>query len=87
MVHPQGDIVALVEHTTKLVPFEKWEQHGADWVCCQRLKKKPKKKPKVVGISSGYDEALLTEDKPEPLDGQLHGISCVPLVRGSAKPK
>lgn len=30
-----------------------------------------KKKPKVVVIPSGYNESLLTEDKPEHLDGQL----------------
>lgn len=28
-----------------------------------------KKKRKVVGIPAGYDECLLGEDKPEPLDG------------------
>lgn len=30
-----------------------------------------KKKPKVISLPGNYDKSLLTEDKPEPLDGQL----------------
>lgn len=29
-----------------------------------------KKKPKAIGMPGGYDERLLTENKPETLDGQ-----------------